>query len=82
MENFSKDKHFLTRTILNPIDKQNFESVLRMTDKRVIDLLRNAVVGSQGTIKFLEIMRDIIDSYLDNTLKPIERVKKIGTLCS
>lgn len=77
VECFSKDKHCLTRTILNPIDKQNFDSVLKMTDRKVIDMLRGNVFDSQGTIKFLEITRYIIDSYLDMSLKPIERVRKI-----
>lgn len=49
VDKFSKDKHNLTATILNPIDKQNFDSVLRMCDQKVIDLLRNSVAGSQGT---------------------------------
>lgn len=77
LEEFGRDEHCLTQTILNPIDKQNYDSVLRMTDKRVIDMLRANLDSSHGTIKFLEIMRNIIDSYLDVNLKPIERVEKI-----
>lgn len=77
MDNFSKDKHNLTASILNPIDKQNFDSALRMCDQKVIDLLRNSVAGSQGTMMFLEIMRAIIQSYLKADLTPLERVNKI-----
>lgn len=77
IDNFTKDKHCLTPTILNPFDKQNFESVLRMTDKKVTDLLIQNVVESIGTAKFLEIIRKIIDSFMDQSLKPLERVYKI-----
>lgn len=34
VDNFSKDKHNLTATILNPIDKQNFDSALGMCDSK------------------------------------------------
>lgn len=77
IDNFTKDKHSLTPTILNPKDKQNFDSVLRMTDKSVIELLLQNVVGGCGTAKYLEIIRKIIDSFMDLTLKPLDRIYKI-----
>lgn len=73
---FSKDKHNLTQMVLNPIDKQNFESVLRICNDTVINLLLNHVVGSQATAKFLELMKHIIDSYMDATLDPLVRIYK------
>lgn len=73
----SKDKHNLTPTALNPLDRQNFDSVLRICDPKVTNLLRENVRGSQATIKFLEIVRNIIESYMNHTLSPIERVNKI-----
>lgn len=48
-----------------------------MCDPKVINLLRSSVVGSQGTIKFLEIMRAIIDSYLQIDLTRLERTNKM-----
>lgn len=77
LQNFSKDKHCLTHSTLNPIDKQNFESVQRMYDQKVIDLLRSSVHNSIGTIKFLEIMRDIVNAYRSINLKPLERIHKM-----
>lgn len=78
VENFSKDKHNLTPSIINPVDKQNVEeTVLRMCDTKVTDLLRSSVVDSQATIKFLEIMKNIHDSYSNSGLSPIERIDKI-----
>lgn len=78
LDNFTKDKHNLTPSIVYPYDRQNFEdSVLRICDKKVTDLMRSSVIGSQATIKFLEMMKAIIDSYDDVELTPIERVEKI-----
>lgn len=78
VKHFSKDKHNLTPGIVNPVDRQNFEqSVLRICDSKVTNLLRSSVVDSQATIKFLEIMRNIHDSFSNNNLSPIERVEKM-----
>lgn len=78
LKNFTKDKHNLTATIVFPIDRQNFEeSVLRITDPKVIDLLKSSVVGSQATVKFLEISRAVIDAYTNADLSAIERIEKI-----
>lgn len=74
---FSKDKHLLTASTLNPIDRQNFRSVLRICDKRVSDLLRDHVEGSESTIQFLQIIRDIIECFMDHILRPLQRIRKI-----
>lgn len=74
---FTKDKHQLTLTTLNPKDKQNFRSVLRICDRRVTNLLRDHVQNSSATVQFLNIMRDIIDSFMDINLTPIQRIRKI-----
>lgn len=39
IEHFSKDKHNLSLLVLDPVDKQNYESALRMCDERVTSLL-------------------------------------------
>lgn len=75
--NFRKDLHELTASILNPIDKQNFASVQHMYDKRVINLLKCEVDKSEATALFLDMIRDITESYMDPTLTPLERVRKI-----
>lgn len=38
-----KDEHLLTATALNPNDRQNFDSALKMCDDRVIKLLKEKV---------------------------------------
>lgn len=77
IDRFPKDMHNLTNSTLNPMDKQNFDSVKRICNNKVIELLRSKLAGSQGTIKFLEIMQYVIDSYMNETLSPLERVYKM-----
>lgn len=74
---FGKDQHRLTKTVLNPLDKQNFASVQKMCSDEVIHLLERHIKGSDGTVKYLEIMRAVIDSFLDGTLEPLQRIQKI-----
>lgn len=77
IDKFPKDQHNLTRSTLNPIDKQNFDSVKRICSNNVVALLRSKVQHSNGTATFLEIMQNVIDSYMDQKLSPLERVYKI-----
>lgn len=74
---FSKDVHNLSPMVLNPVDKQNYDSAMRICNEKVTNLLYRSLDGSQGTIKFLEIMRFIVDSFMDMTLTPLQRVHKI-----
>lgn len=77
MENFSKDQHLLTPSTLNPLDRQNFNSVLRICNERVTILLKDAIKNSDGTYQYLQIMRDVISSFIDPNLTPIQRIRKI-----
>lgn len=77
IELYSKDVHNLTPMVLDPIDKQNFDSAMRICNVKVTNLLHRTLGGSQGTIKFLEIMRFIVDSFMDVTLTPLQRIHKM-----
>lgn len=77
LANFRKDQHELTATTLNPKDRQNFASVQRICDSKMIHLLKSSVDKSEATVIFLEMTRDIIESYMDLKLSPLERVRKI-----
>lgn len=59
LNNFSKDEHQLTQSILDPVDKQNVASALRMCDSKVIGLLKEHLTTSDGTVLFLEMMQSI-----------------------
>lgn len=72
-----KDRHFLTNSTLSPNDRQNFQSVRRMCSQEVIGLLREKVKYSDGTIQYLNIIRDVIDAFMDKDLKYLQRVRKM-----
>lgn len=77
VNNFSKDQHLLTHTVLNPVDRQNVESVLRIIDFRVINMLKLHVKKSEGTVVFLEMMSNSINAYMSENLSPIQRLANI-----
>lgn len=76
MTSFTKEQHNLCETTIKPKDKQNFESVLKICDEKVLDLL-SKFEGSAGTILYLRVVSNILQSFLDIRLAPIERVRKI-----
>lgn len=47
---------------------------VRICDEKVTNLLHRSLDGSQGTIKFLEIMRNINKSFMDEDLTPLQRI--------
>lgn len=76
MECTDKDQHHLTPSCLNPSDRQNVESALRICSEKVINLLKQEIKFSEGTAAFLQIMQDVYSSFDDRNCSPIERVKK------
>lgn len=62
---------------MNPADRQNYSSVLRMISEKVICLLEQRVLGSQGTITFLKMIRDVIDAFSTKNFTPLERIRKM-----
>lgn len=76
-----KDKHLLTATVLNPADRQNFSSAMKICDDRVIDLLIRKVDQSEGTAIFLRIMSNLIHAFDDRMIVNSHQVsawKKCG----
>lgn len=74
---FTKDRHELSKSTLNPVDKQNFKSVEKMCSEKVLRLLRMCVKNSRATVQYLEMIRDVTDAFRDQTLTPEERIRKI-----
>lgn len=69
--------HRLTATILNPRDRQNYDSVLKMCSQEVIDLLKQNVPNSDGTAMYLKLLKNFIDSFMETEISPIERIHKL-----
>lgn len=72
---FNKDEHGLRERDINHKDKQNYEAVLRMTSSTMFSLLES-IPDAKGTTAYLYALRCVVDSYLDKSLKPLERIKK------
>lgn len=76
LEKYTKDKHQLTVSTLDPTDRQNFASVQRICDQKVINLLKN-VENSEATQTFLEIMAAVIDTFGPTDILPLDRIERI-----
>lgn len=77
VDNFPRDQHCLTKSCLDPVDRQNYASALRMCSDKVLSLLKSKVPNSEGTITFLKIMRNINDSFSNQNISPLDRIYKI-----
>lgn len=77
MDTTSKDQHMLTPSVLNPNDRQNFASVQKMCSTHVTTLLKDKIKGSDGTVQFLQIIRDVVNSFMDEEIIPLHRIRKI-----
>lgn len=73
----TSDKHGLTSTVISPADRQNFESVEKICDIRVLELLKKYVKQSDGTVAYLKILKNSLDAFLSINMSPLERVDKI-----
>lgn len=72
-----KDKHRMTQTTINPRDRQNFDSAMRLCHTRVIFLLIKHIKQSEATVMFLNIMRDSVLAFLEEQKSPLERVEMV-----
>lgn len=74
IENVDKAVHVLTKNDLKKQDKMNFSASEKISSERVTDCLKDNIKGSEGTRAYLGLMRDIITSFHDNNLSPLERL--------
>lgn len=77
LKHHGKDKHGMTPSTLDPVDKQNFSSAKRMYSDKVVDMLKEEVLNSDGTVRFLEWMRNVFNAFCDPQLLPLQRVEMI-----
>lgn len=74
IDTISKDKHLLVPSDIRPLDKMNFKPVLKIMNPIVRSHLKEHVPASLGTSIYLGLMENIYKSYIDENLKPLERV--------
>lgn len=72
-----KSVHGLTYSDVFPIDRMNYDSFDKLVQEKVLKALDKQVPESKATIQYLRIFRDIIASYLQYDLKPLERIALI-----
>lgn len=69
-----KEQHFLRAKDLNHKDRQNFDAVQHIIN--ACPLLQQ-IPGSFGTKCYVEIIKNVVDSYLDKSLNVVSRLEKI-----
>lgn len=78
LPNVSKDQHKLTYTDVNATDKSrdkmNSESTKKICTEAVINLLEQNVVGSEGTVAYLKLIRAIYNSFIELETSPLDRL--------
>jgi len=70
---YGKDEHNLRERDVNHKDKQNFDAVLHIMNS---SHLLETVPEAKGTFVYVEMMKCTVDSYLNKSLSPLERIEK------
>lgn len=73
-QTFCKDQHGLRKKDINYKDKQNYDTVVRMTSDSVNSLA--SIPDAKGTAVYLTVMKSVNDSFLNKTLECLCRVEK------
>lgn len=66
VDNFSKDKHLLTKSDLNSVDKMNYRAAEKMCSNEVISLLKS-IPDTDGTAAYLTVMQFIISAFIQQS---------------
>lgn len=75
--NHSKDKHCLTMGDVDVKDKMKFGPTLKIMKPETIEFLKANVTESDGTVLFLNIMRQMYRSFVEEDVSPLERVHDV-----
>ncbi|CAF4378343.1 unnamed protein product [Rotaria magnacalcarata] len=65
-DNYSKLDHGLTKSDINPNDRQNFSSYLKLTSNDLFNIL-NATVDTRGTLLYFQVLKAIIVAYIEKS---------------
>lgn len=71
-----KSIHGLNQTDVSPEDRQNFDSFQKISSTRVLNALRNYVPNSEATVRYLQLVSDVVSSYRDPDLDPLTRIEQ------
>ena len=73
-EQYTKSDHNLTKTDLNPKDRQNYHSCIKLISDDVLDILNNNT-NTQGTFVYLRLLKLIVIAYIEK-MTPV-RARKL-----
>lgn len=77
LKTVAKEVHGLVPSDIIPEDKQNYDSLEKLMDNRVLNALKKHVADSEGTIIYLTLCKLITSSFTARNLTPIERIYNI-----
>lgn len=77
VDNVAKDIHALVSSDIYSYDRQNYKSVQKIMENRVLEALKNNVAESEATIIYLELCKHIEKSYIQDNIPAIDRVYSI-----
>lgn len=77
LEKVLKEIHGLTYYDIVPEDRQNYSSLQKLMETRVIEALEQNVAHSETTVMYLKLCKQITSSYLDDNLEPLDRIYSI-----
>lgn len=72
-----KEVHGLVPSDIIPEDRQNYSSLEKVMNDRVLKAMGKHVPDSEGTIMYLTLCKLITSSFLSTNVKPIERIYNI-----
>lgn len=72
-----KNEHGLVMSDVCPNDRQNYESLEKCMEPRVLESLKKNIPDSEGTIMYLQMCHLISSSFNDPNLDPLQRVYNI-----
>ncbi|CAF3380489.1 unnamed protein product [Rotaria sp. Silwood2] len=73
---FTKFDHCLTKTDINPKDRQNFNSCLKITNNGLLRILSENV-NTQGTFIYLQMLKMIIVAYVEKATTITEHIEQL-----
>lgn len=77
IDTVAKDVHGLVQSDIFPEDRQNYKSLEKLMEDRVLNAMKKYVPDSEATVIYLTICKHITSSYLQPNLTPSERVYHI-----
>lgn len=77
INNVPKEVHGLVMKDICPDDRQNYNSLEKMMQARVLEALTKYVIGSEGTQIYLKLCTEITSSLIQDDLLPTERIYRL-----